>query len=90
MQTTSTIRIELPSCRYFPVLKRNDDITQNEDVRYLQRLLNANGYSVTTDGEFGPKTERAIINFQNSKHIQADGTVGAETWKQFGVCATVF
>ncbi len=90
MQTTNAIRIELPSCRYFPILKRNDGITQNEDVRYLQRLLNTNGYSVTTDGGFGPKTEQAVINFQNSKHIKADGILGAETWKQFGVCATLF
>jgi peptidoglycan hydrolase-like protein with peptidoglycan-binding domain len=90
MQTTTVTRIELPSCRYFPVLKRNDGVTQNEDVRYLQRLLNANGYSVNTDGGFGPKTEQAAIDFQNSKRIKADGIVGAQTWKQFGVCATVF
>lgn len=90
MQTTNVTRIELPSCRYFPVLKRNDAATQNEDVRYLQRLLNANGYSVNTDGGFGPKTEQAVINFQNSKRIKADGIVGPLTWKQFAVCATVF
>lgn len=90
MQTTSATRMELPSCRYFPVLKRNDGVTQNEDVRYLQRLLNASGYSVTTDGGFGPKTEQAVINFQTSKRILVDGIVGPQTWKQFGVCATVF
>jgi peptidoglycan hydrolase-like protein with peptidoglycan-binding domain len=90
MQTTNVTRVELPSCRYFPVLKRNDAVTQNEDVRYLQRLLNANGYSLNTDGGFGPKTEQAVINFQNSKRIKADGVVGPQTWKQFGVCATLF
>jgi peptidoglycan hydrolase-like protein with peptidoglycan-binding domain len=90
MQTTTVTRTELPSCRYFPLLKRNDDVTQNEDVRYLQRLLNANGYSLATDGAFGPKTEQAVIKFQTSKRIQADGIVGPQTWKQFGVCTTVF
>jgi peptidoglycan hydrolase-like protein with peptidoglycan-binding domain len=90
MQATNITHAELPSCRYFPVLKRNDGVTQNEDVRYLQRLLNANGYSVNTDGGFGPKTQQAVINFQKSKGIQADGIVGPKTWKQFGVCATIF
>lgn len=90
MQTANTTRMELPSCRYFPVLQRNDAVTQNEDVRYLQRLLNANGYSVTTDGGFGSKTQQAVISFQNSKRIKADGIVGPLTWKQLGVCSTVF
>jgi peptidoglycan hydrolase-like protein with peptidoglycan-binding domain len=90
MQTTNVTRVELPSCRYFPVLKRNDAVTQNEDVRYLQRLLNANGYSLNTDGGFGPITEQAVISFQRGERIQADGIVGPKTWKQFGVCATIF
>ncbi|MEG4573043.1 peptidoglycan-binding domain-containing protein [Microcoleus sp. N3A4] len=67
MQTTNAIRIELPSCRYFPLLKRNDAVTQNEDVRYLQRLLSASGFSVNTDGVFGAKTQQAVINFHSSK-----------------------
>lgn len=90
MQTTTAISIELPSCRYFPVLKRNEGITQNEDVRYLQRLLNANGFSLNTDGGFGAITEQAVIIFQRGERIKADGIVGPKTWKQLGVCATVF
>jgi peptidoglycan hydrolase-like protein with peptidoglycan-binding domain len=82
--------MELPSCRYFPILQRNDAVTQNEDVRYLQRLLNAHGYSVTTDGGFGPKTQQAVINFQKQKQLVADGIVGLKTWKQLGVCSTIF
>jgi peptidoglycan hydrolase-like protein with peptidoglycan-binding domain len=66
MQTTHAIRTELPSCRYFPLLKRNDAVTQNEDVRYLQRLLDAGGFSVNTDGGFGAKTQQAVINFHSS------------------------
>ena len=90
MQTTNAIRTELPSCRYFPLLKRNDGVTQNEDVRYLQRLLHANGFSVNTDGGFGPKTEQAVINFQKQQKIVADGTVGPKTWNKLGVCRTIF
>ena len=90
MQTTNATRIELPSCRYFPLLKRNDAVTQNEDVRYLQRLLNASGFSLNTDGSFGAKTEQTVINFQKQQKIAADGIVGPKTWNKFGVCATIF
>ena len=89
MQTTNATRIELPSCRYFPLLKRNDAVSQNEDVRYLQRLLNANGSSPNTDGAFGAKTQ-PVINFQKQQQIAADGIVGPKTWNKFGVCTTIF
>lgn len=88
--TTNAIHMELPSCRYFPLLKRNDAVTQNEDVRYLQRLLNANGYSINTDGGFGPITEQSVIIFQRGERIKADGIVGPKTWNKFGVCTTIF
>ncbi|WP_293123436.1 peptidoglycan-binding domain-containing protein [Microcoleus sp. bin38.metabat.b11b12b14.051] len=90
MQTTNAINLELPSCRYFPLLQRNDAVTQNEDVRYLQRLLNVSGASLNTDGAFGAKTQRAVINFQQEQKIAADGIVGQKTWNKFGVCSTVF
>ncbi|MEG3893641.1 peptidoglycan-binding domain-containing protein [Microcoleus sp. Z1_A1] len=71
-------------------LKRNDGVTQNEDVRYLQRLLNTKGFSLNTDGGFGPKTQQAVINFQNQQQIVADGIVGPKTWNKLGVCTTIF
>jgi peptidoglycan hydrolase-like protein with peptidoglycan-binding domain len=90
MQTTNAIHTQLPLCSSLPTLRRNDQAAPNQDVRYLQQNLNKNGYPVTIDGIFGPKTEQAVINFQRSKRIQADGIVGPQTWKQFGVCTTVF
>ncbi|MCW6052406.1 peptidoglycan-binding domain-containing protein [Microcoleus sp. A2-C5] len=90
MQTTNATRIELPSCRYFPLLQRKDATIQNEDVRYLQRLLNVSGASLNTDGSFGPKTQQALISFQQQKQIAADGIVGPKTWNKLGVCTTVF
>lgn len=90
MQTTNAIRIELPSCRYFPALQRNDAVTQNEDVRYIQRLLNTSGASLNTDGAFGLKTQQAVINFQQQQKIVADGIVGPKTWSKFGVCTNLF
>ena len=92
MQTTNAIHMELPSCRYFPLLERNDGATQNEDVRYLQRLFcNASGFSLNTDGGFGPKTQQAVINFQKQQQIVADGgNVGPKTWNKLGVCTNIF
>ncbi len=80
----------LPSGRYFPLLKRNGAVSQNEDVRDLQRLLNANGSSLNTEGAFGAKTQQAVINFQKQQQILADGIVCPKTWNKFGVCTIIF
>jgi peptidoglycan hydrolase-like protein with peptidoglycan-binding domain len=90
MHTTNATGIELPSCRYFPLLKRNDAVSQNEDVRDLQRLLNVNGSSLNTDGAFGAKTQQAVINFQKQQQIVAEGIVCAKTWNKFGVRTIIF
>ncbi len=46
----------------------------------LQKALAALGYTVgTPDGNFGPKTEAAVVQFQKDKGLKADGIVGATT-----------
>ena len=50
-------------------------------VKTLQRLLNALGYSCgSVDGDFGTKTNAAVLKFQKAKGLAADGVVGAKTW----------
>ncbi|MBW6500059.1 MAG: peptidoglycan-binding protein [Bacteroidales bacterium] len=51
-------------------------------VSILQLLLNrqAERKGITVDGVFGPKTRKAVIDFQKLKHIKVDGSVGQETW----------
>lgn len=52
-------------------------------VKTLQRLLNALGYSVGSygvDGSFGPATVKAVRNFQKAKGLTQDGIVGKQTW----------
>lgn len=52
------------------------------DVSVLQFLLGARGdYHGAVDGWFGPKTKAAVIDFQRSAHISADGVVGPTTRK---------
>jgi hypothetical protein len=45
----------------------------------LQRLLRDWGYNVSTDGLFGPGTEDAVIDFQRSQGLEADGYAGPNT-----------
>lgn len=50
-------------------------------VTQIQNLLSANGYPTGgVDGIFGEKTRQAVIAFQTSQGLQADGVVGPQTW----------
>ncbi len=43
-------------------------------------LKNAGLYNGSIDGKIGPGSKRAIIAFQKSNGLKADGKVGAKTW----------
>lgn len=49
-----------------------------QQVRALQKLLGG----LTVDGEFGPATEQAVLDFQRANGLTEDGIVGPKTWKQ--------
>ena len=49
-------------------------------VRQLQELLNKHGYRLQVDGEFGPRTKAAVLDFQTDHKLTADGLVGPITW----------
>lgn len=50
-------------------------------VKELQELLNTHGDHISTDGIFGPGTEKALKEFQASKGLAADGVAGPKTMK---------
>ena len=55
------------------------------DVKSLQQLLFAKGYSVGSaqdDGDFGEKTEGAVLRFQEDNDLDKDGVVGINTFKK--------
>jgi hypothetical protein len=51
-----------------------------DDVVRLQKILNAYGAKLDTDGEFGSNTQKAVKAFQKARKIVADGVVGPYTW----------
>lgn len=56
-------------------------------VEALQRTLNERlkpSPGLGVDGDFGSMTESAVIEFQKSKGLAADGIVGSETWAALG------
>jgi hypothetical protein len=59
------------------MLRKGDS---GEAVKFLQRKL-----GLDDDGQFGPKTEKAVRAFQAVKKLLVDGRVGPKTWKLLGV-----
>ena len=70
-----------------PVLRQG---SQGPSVVHLQQLLTSHGFSPgNIDGIFGPRTEAAVIAFQQSRGLLVDGIVGVQTWTALGVnCMT--
>jgi len=59
---------------------------QGEDVERLQRRLRDSRFSPgTIDGDFGPATRAAVLGFQKSNRLLADGIVGPRTAKSLGL-----
>ena len=54
--------------------------SQGSDVTELQKLLNQNGYNLSTDGIYGAKTQAAVKDYQSKNGLAVDGIVGNNTW----------
>jgi len=55
-----------------------ESISRNRDIQTA--LKAANFYTGSIDGKMGPKTKKAIVEFQKAKGLKADGKVGPKTW----------
>lgn len=51
------------------------------DVLLLQEILKARGlYSGALDRAFGEQTRKALVAYQKSRKLAADGICGPKTW----------
>jgi cell wall-associated NlpC family hydrolase len=55
--------------------------SKGEQVKTLQRLLNAFGSNLDVDGDFGSKTDSALKSYQNKNSLQVDGVCGIKSWE---------
>lgn len=66
--------------------------SRGEDVKRLQKVLNARGLCpepIVIDGVFGPTTLTAVKKFQRQAHLRADGVVGPGTWNKLFASASL-
>lgn len=64
--------------------------SKGEEVKLLQTKLNEFGkYGLFADGDFGPKTETAVKNFQKINKLGVDGIAGPQTWTALGIKTTI-
>lgn len=52
---------------------------KSSGVKNIQKLLNKLGYNLEEDGDFGPKTYNAVVDFQDKNGLAVDGIVGVKT-----------
>ena len=82
-----------PACSTggYPTIKRG---SLSNYVLIAQDDLNTLGYRTNgLDGIFGSATQKAVISYQSSRGLSADGIVGCNTWRSLqedvvGTCAT--
>ncbi len=66
-----------------PTLQEGSQGPEVTDLQYILKFRGGKGEfdPGSTDGMFGAKTKAAVIKFQKSKNLKADGIVGAKTWQ---------
>lgn len=55
---------------------------RGSNVVAIQYLLVQHGASIAVDGDFGPATNGAVVQFQRANSLDDDGIVGPNTWSK--------
>lgn len=54
--------------------------SHREDLRRWQTRMKQRGWTIGTDGLYGPSTREIARQFQKEKHLPVDGLIGVRTW----------
>jgi hypothetical protein len=68
-----------PPSGAFVTIKRGNG---GDLVLWAQEHLSAAGFPTTVDGDFGPRTQEAVVAFQQSRGLPTHGEVDTATWKK--------
>lgn len=74
----ATARPAVPKEKPTRAMLRKGD--SGSSVQLLQLALDARGYKLTADGDFGPATFAAVVAYQRANGLTPDGLVGPKTW----------
>jgi hypothetical protein len=85
------LQAQLPYPMFREFTQRWDNATVSPDpllrlnsygaaVYELQQMLNKLRHNLVLDGQFGTKTEAAVMQFQRNNRLTVDGIVGNQTW----------
>jgi DNA polymerase sigma len=67
------------------------DKLSRHQVQQIQQALDKNGFQVgRVDGRWGPKTDDAVKQFQQSKNIQSNGQLDQQTLSDLGLNGAQF
>jgi N-acetyl-anhydromuramyl-L-alanine amidase AmpD len=82
---TTTTPTQAPLVPY-PGHQHHIDSRDDHHVEQIQKRLKQLGhYTGPIDESFGPATRSAVIAFQRSKRLTADGFVGPKTWAALAI-----
>ena len=70
----------VPQIAEKPAAVSLDKQSRNKDIQTA--LRKAGFYTGAIDGKMGPKTKKAIMDFQKANGLKADGKVGPRTWAE--------
>ena len=59
--------------------------SSGQRVAQLQIALVGLGYPIAVDGEYGPRTEAAVRDFQQRNGLAVDGIAGPQTQESLGI-----
>jgi len=79
---TPTVRASIVDSTTRPILTLTQPYTRGPAVKALQAALARCGFANSADGVFGPFTEVLVKQFQRSRNLKPDGTVGPLSWAE--------